>query len=460
MASSWHWDTYHGTLNKRYTWCNLYNTKKLFSRRCIIPTKNLKKEEEEEDNNNNAYIDHSYFHILGGTKFNKYLTAIGNFYENKIFLNINGYIFNNNNNNNKSEDDKYINGEFKDNFNNLMKSIIAMSLNDTNAIFLLLGEIFNICNVVALDLIDDMIITVFNNTVYIIFFKDFEYISLKMNNFVINDDEDNDIYYNIRRFIKYYKKNKIRKYISDKVNNIIIIINNKNDTITTNDNIDNLCSTNNNNADSNKKNETENEKILEYNFFSSIVGYFSKFLAYKIVNENDSNEDDDDDDDDIYVDNDIEKNWSNWISPISFLKWEYSPATIYNKKNIYARSHIHFRYNLCEIYRYHNNATTTTNNNNNSILTIEQVKEKLLYYNHLFINDISLVDNNVIYIDFRNSIFITLNIVVVENGEKLCEFKSISFYPNEDVITAYRFYIDKEYLQYEDYKLYVTPCSS
>ena len=108
-------------------------------------------------------------------------------------------------------------------------------------------------------------------------------------------------------------------------------------------------------------------------------------------------------------------------TPLDYFDWNPN-----EEENKYCRMYINFQYNLLDIFNYYNNNKRHNNDDDNDKIPIDKLCENLLNFKDLYINDKSLIDHNIIYIDFKNYYVLKLDIL----EETVCEFKNISFYPN------------------------------
>ena len=417
--------------HKIYLWSKFDNNK--YIRQNIYYQINLKKENYLDIYSNNKYMLNI---IHDNNNNNNNNNKISNTYIFKHLL-----INENENDNNDSND--YINGEFKDNFELLRKSIYSIQKETINVIPILLSEIFNVCNIVAIDLQQKIIISIRNCILYIILYDKFIYISLNLKHNIyeeknqnkfhgVSNDNYHDIQHHIKRFIKYSLKNKIFHHVLE--------LHNKRE----------------------KKNDYDLNRILRlFTKYISIFPVKQQLQSQQQQQYNNNN-------DDYFkkalqshsIKSDIFTTWPKSYDINDFLSWIYT----YNDDcDMYSRRCIHFDYELNDIYNLQNN--DNNNNNNNNRLLLEKIGEKLLYLNHLYVNHKSLIHHNVIHIDFKNYYFIVLNITKKSDNEnrKLCEFKTVSFDPNFGhyrgknsnnlmiPISSYSLYIDLKYLHFNHY---------
>ena len=392
------WDMDYINFTFKYLWLKFDNNK--YIRKDIFYNQNLNLltnyEDDSEIKNTNNSVDKNKNVNSNNILFKIIYKKVDEYISSKISLN---RVFENITNDD-DDDDEYINGDFKKNYEILMKNIYLIESLVSNAMPLLLCDVFNICNVVALDLKNKILISYWNCNIYIIFYEKYKYIKLSDS---LNGKE------NIAKELYYEIKHQIEKFLC----------------FTNIDTIFNFYMKEKINLISKLKNTlSRGFAIISLPFLSpllplppqphSILMSSSPFSSPQLLvnlpnNNNNSN---------------IQEKWSNWDDPKNYLRWWYD-----DDKKTYCRRYIHFKFNLSEIYKYYyinnHNYNEEDLSNGQKIISLKRVCENMLYLNHLFINDKSLIDYNIIHVDFKKYFFITLNVI----KENICEFKTFSFYP-------------------------------
>ena len=400
--------------------------------------------------------------------------------------------------------DYYINNIFEKNFTTLTQNLKILKKYHRCNFYLLFGEIFNICRIVALDLKKEYLISIYNNKLYIIMYTKFLYMRLKMeNNDVNNDDDDDDddddpaatttsdndyddydkdvvgtsesfktlnIYSFVKRFINYNNKSEV-------LNRAIAIEEEKQEENEEEENDDD------DDDDEEEKEEVEEKKeekteestplslsslrLPSFTIFNGLFGgFFSIFtpsppllpsppppsppLSQQQQQQLQPHKD-------VII-----TNWDKWgPMPKDFLIWEYIDFN--HNDDIYVRKNIHYKKPIRDIFVYSNIGNDALITNKNP--SIQKLKKCIFYYNHLLLSKNSWLLNyhNVIYIDFSRAIFTTLNVKKNEKNKKLMtKFQTflMSSTDDDEPWMDYEIFVDDDYINYMDYiSLISTTCN-
>ena len=445
--------------NDCFLWSKLEENPKIYVRRFIRQDQNLYDKDGE---------DNIWFRVVYDS-MNRYLLSKipirSLHHENIVFENISGSVGKEDDDDNDDDDDddyhrdEYINGDFKKNCLNLLKNIYAIDFLPGNAISLLMGEIFNVCNVVAFDLSQKVIISLHRGNIYIIFYEKFQYIKLNMNpstsgygsplnlkHFLLDSDMDAIYEY-------YARKNSLTPYVESKFWRSLL--------------------------------SWVKWPLTFMGMWSSPAlppppppptpypNSHSNFpFSFSLPRFEYG------DDEDGKWQN---QKWSHWDDHKDYLEWHMD-----KDKMTYSRKCVHLRYNLSDIYNmycakekndqrgvevidedggrggggeepkketerdphtlpvYKDNTNVDKANNNQKVhpnegrinktagvssssssSPLENICEHLFHFNHLYVNHESLITNNVIHIDFKNLTFITLKVIY----PNICEFRTLCFLP-------------------------------
>ena len=345
------------------------------------------------NHNINTSNDESFF-MVRYTEFD-YLLSSKYLYSSKFFENIMEE--------KEEREEEYINSnKFRKDYQELMKIIYAIELLSSNDLMLLLSEIFNLCNVVAFDLEQKVIIILYDYKFYVIFYDHHKYIKLDYKN-QINE---------IKSYIEYCKKEKLFEYQYSNFFYFDYVQNKVNEFLHSDMNfIFNYMKKKNNN---NNNNNNILKSLIEYGkfllqfplyLFSSSSQLPSPLLTKQISTMSNPLP--------IELPDHVSQQHlsPNNVSelPIVYMRW------IFNKEQqTYIRSCISLKRNLNVICK-----KFIENDNNYS----QDICENLLIWNHLYIDNSTMIRNNVIYINFKKKYFTTLNII----SDNICEFKNVSF---------------------------------
>lgn len=308
------------------------------------------------------------------------------------------------------EEDRYdyINSEnFKRCYKKLIMCILAIDSFSSNATLLFLSKIFDLCNVVAFDLMQKIIIILYNCQIYIIFYgKENKYIKLDLSDTTTPSIANVQcIQHEVQKFIYQFNASYIYNY----------------------------CMT---------KKYSGDEKSV-FNKFVSLITKSIKYLLPSLsslpssvsmieMSDNCSN--------DNSNSSNINEKWSNWVLVSDFLQWR-------TKAETYSRCYVHFKFNLNDIYHIGREKTKMK-----KTYSLKTVCENLLIFNYLYIYNEALIYNNVIHIDFKNYIFITLKII----EENLCEFTTVSFSPNSSgPLSNFIFNVPHDQMCFHEFMSYI-----
>ena len=391
-----------------------------YIRQAISLNKNLK---SKSCGDNKNYI----FNTLNEEARNSLVSKI-KFDKDKDYFKKLSFDINNSNDYDNDDDDDYINNFFKKYFKDLMINIYAIDALQVNAI-VLLGEIFNICNVIAFDIREKYILVLYDNIIYIILYEKHSYFEIDTKLYdIINKykhqpktcNEGQDCLQctsKDEKYLNYFKYYEIQNYVKNFMQ--------FNTNCKTFDNYDLEMKNKNQVIEMKNKNQLNN---LLSNLFANIIRMFFKTPQQVLSNRKTINEDED-----CSLSSlssiDLQQfdtiNWQSfWLLPKDYFSWTY-----HNDKKVYIRSNINFQYNLNCIYTYNINDKHYFDKNKIKIHSLSLLEYFLFYKNYLYVENISLIYHNVIYIDFKNLYFITLNIKKIKDNN-VCEFKAISFIPN------------------------------
>ena len=338
--------------------------------------------------------------------------------------------------------------------------------------YLLLGQIFNICRIVALDLKKEVLISIYNKKLYIIMYNKNLYMSLKLednnNNSDTaaatatatdrfddddyNSDDDDDVFDDnngiskslnihcfVKRFINYSNKfdvlNRV-KAIEEKEEE-----ENQQEILPSTPSL------------SSSSSSSSSSLLSSFAIFNRLFGgYFSTSTPppHPPLQQQQQQQE---------AHKDIITNWDNWgPTPKDFFTWEYVE---YNHNDIYVRKNIHYKKSLRDIFIYNNNI------GNDAIITnkdtsIQKFKKCILYYNHLLssknnYNSWLLNYHNVICIDFGHGIFTTRNVKENKKSKKITtNFQTFLIYcplndDDEQPWVDYEIFVDDDYINYMDY---------
>ena len=286
----------------------------------------------------------------------------------------------------KDDDDIIINSDsFKRYYVNLIKCLYAIETLSNNDKFVVLNEIFNLCNVVAFDLKQKFIVILYNRQIYIIFYsKNNGYITLNLReNSLITKD-----YYiqkEMKEFLCFSNMDYIYEYYKHKTN-----------------------------FDKEELSSSSSSSIFSKiaSTFMTIIKYFSSpslivsppLIPSRLLYFPPFNKKAQEEEAFIYKGD----------SPMFYLDWQWDKET-----NTYSRYCINFESSLKNIY------INEFKKKRNAYYPLEQVCENLLRFNHLYIFHEALIYNNVIHIDFENYSFVIL--IVFDQHE--CEVMTVSFLP-------------------------------
>ena len=361
MSRSWD-SQYQNYLDQRL-W-STFNNKKTFIRRNIFYNKNISSCYNDDDDDDD-YVENDVIFQPCHKYVDDFLT-INTSSESLSFKNIAK-------NKEESESDsesEYLNTEnFKHHYPILMKTICAIANLSYNILYLTLCDIFNICNVVAFDLKQDILVIIQNYQIYIIFYKrNNDYIKLDLSKRKLDDDDDDyddDKHYSLHEEIK--------EFI----------------------------------------NQSNMNHIYNYYTFDDKKFSILRLPPISLISSSSTP---------ILIKNDQE--WSNWDSPKTpYIQWHINKET-----KTCTRRCVHFRFSLADIYN-NNNSNSSSSSSNDSYkiknYSIQNVYQNVLNFNYLYIHHEALICSNVIHIDFKNYYFIILNV----REKNTCEFKAINFSP-------------------------------
>ena len=244
--------------------------------------------------------------------------------------------------------DYYINNIFEKNFTTLTKNLENLKKYHRCNFYLLLGEIFNICRIVALDLKNEFLISIYNKKLYIIMYNENLYISLKLEDNAdgFDDDENNGSLINIHRFVKRF-----------------IHYNNKSDVLNRVKAVEEDEDEEEDDEEAVSEPSTPSLSSSSFAIFNTLFGgYFSTSTRPPPLQQQQQQQ---------TLKDDIITNWDNWgPTPKDFFTWEYVD---YNRNDMYIRKNIHYKKSLRDIFIYNNNNDAIITNKDTSIQKLKKM---------------------------------------------------------------------------------------